>query len=202
MLGKTKLNFWLDLTIFITFVITTITGLLLWLVIPSGSGSGWLVFYGLTRREWVELHNWFGVGMLLGITFHLILHWRWIICVVQRFFGRLAQQARVNFFLDSVLFALFFLTNLSGLVAWLVLPAGGYRGGRNPYYNASLLGWTRHDWNDLHLWASLVMIGIVVLHLVLHWNWIVCTVRRYAQATLYNPGECTAQDLTANAPRL
>ena len=145
MLGKTRFNFWLDLTIFVTFAATAITGILLWLIIPSGRGSGRLVFYGLTRREWVDLHNWVGLGMLLLVAIHLMLHWPWIICVAQRMFGKLAEQARVNFTLNSILFAFFLLTNLSGLVVWLALSHGGYQGGRNPDYNASFFGlqWTR-----------------------------------------------------------
>ena len=57
MLGKNKFNFWLDITIFIAFTATAITGLILWLLIPSGQGSGQLIFYGLTRRQWVDIHN-------------------------------------------------------------------------------------------------------------------------------------------------
>ncbi|MBN1991061.1 MAG: DUF4405 domain-containing protein [Anaerolineae bacterium] len=193
MLGKTKFNFWLDVIILATFLVTAVTGLLLWLVIPGGQGNGWTIFFGLTRRDWVELHNWFGVGMLLGVTLHLIFHWRWITCVMQRFFGKLARPARINFSLDSALFVLFFVASLSGLVAWLVLPGGGYRGGRNPYYNATLFSLTRHEWNDLHLWVSLVMMGLVIVHLALHWDWIVCTVRRYAQAALCRPDECVLE---------
>jgi len=193
MLGKNRTNFWLDVIIFITFVMTASTGLLLWLIIPSGQGKGWYVFFGLTRHNWVDLHNWVGLAMLVGVSLHLILHWRWIVCVIQRFFSKLAGQARVNFSLDSVLFVFFFLTMLSGLVAWLVLPSGGYRGGRNPFFNATLFGLSRHNWNDLHLWAGLVMLSIVILHLILHWQWIVCTARRYAQAALNSPGECATE---------
>jgi hypothetical protein len=190
MLGKNKLNFWLDFIIFITFVITAFTGLLLWIVIPSGNGSGWIVFFGLTRREWVDLHNWVGLAMLTGVAAHLILHWRWIACILERLWGKLAQQARLNFSLDTLLFVIFLVTSISGLIAWLVLPRGGYQGGRNPYFNATFFGLTRPDWNDVHLWASLAMMVIVVLHLTLHWRWIVCTARRYAQTAWYRPDEC------------
>jgi hypothetical protein len=82
------------------------------------------------------------------------------------------------------------MTSLSGLVAWLILPSSGYQGGRNPFYNATFYSLTRHQWNDIHLWVSLVMIGIVLVHLALHWRWIVCTARRYTQATFCRPDEC------------
>jgi hypothetical protein len=197
MFGKTKFNFWLDVTIFTAFLVTAITGLLLWLVIPSGRGSQAFTFLGLTRHTWVDIHDWVGLGMLIGAGIHIILHWKWISCVAERFFKKLARQARVNFSLDSLLFVAFFLASLSGLVVWLVLPSGGYRGGRNPFYNASLLGLTRHSWNDLHLWAGLAMMAVLAVHLTLHWKWVMCVLRRHAQAAACNwqrrghPNECT-----------
>lgn len=196
MYGKTKFNFWFDVTIFTAFLVTAFTGLLLWLVIPSGPGRGALLFMGLTRRTWVDLHNWIGLGMLAGVVVHLALHWRWISCVADRFFKKLVRQARLNFTLNSLLFAAFFLVSLSGLVAWLVLPGGGYRGGRNPFYKATLLGLTHHDWTDLHLWAGLAMIVILVIHLALHWRWVLCIARRYARAAICQPNECASEGLS------
>jgi hypothetical protein len=190
MLGKNKFNFWLDITIFIVFIVTAITGLMLWLLIPSGQGSGWLTFWGLTRRQWVDVHNWVGLVMLLGVIIHLALHWRWINCILDRFWGKLARPARINFSLNIILFSAFLVTGVSGLVLWLILPGGGYQGGRNPFYYATLYGLTRHQWNDIHLWVSLAMMTIIAIHWVLHWRWIVCTTRRYAQAALCRPDEC------------
>ena len=68
MFNKTKYNFWLDATIFIAFLITAITGLLLWLVIPHEQGSQALSLLGLSRRTWVGLHDWAGLAMLIGAT--------------------------------------------------------------------------------------------------------------------------------------
>ena len=114
MLSKIKINFWLDLAIFAAFMATAVTGLLLWLIIPAGQGNGATVLFGLTRREWVDVHNWVGLAMLLGVIIHLGLHWPWIVCVTSRFFGRLARQARLNFSLDSLMFIAFFLTRVFG----------------------------------------------------------------------------------------
>jgi hypothetical protein len=85
---------------------------------------------------------------------------------------------------NAFLFIAFFMASLSGLVAWLVLGSGGYRGGRNPLYNASLLSLTRHDWSDLHLWAGLAMMAVLTVHLALHWKWVMCVIRRYGEAAL------------------
>ncbi|MEW5958540.1 MAG: DUF4405 domain-containing protein [Chloroflexota bacterium] len=151
MAGKNKFNFWLDVTIFTAFLLTALTGLLLWLVIPGGQGRGQLVYGELARRTWIEMHNWLGLALALGALLHLAFHWSWLKCAVQRFSGKLARQPRLNFLLDSLIFMAFVLTGLSGLGVWLILPAGGYRGGRNPYYHAALLGLTRSDWVEFHL---------------------------------------------------
>jgi len=181
MFGKAKSNLWLDAAIFLAFLITTLTGLLFWLVFPEGPGSSAYVFLDLSKGDWTDIHEWAGVIMLGGALVHILLHWKWITCVGKRYFNKLARQARIYFTLDSLMLAAFVLVNLSGLVAWLVLPQGGYRGGRNLGYNVLLLGLGRHEWNDLHLWSGLAVVAILSLHVMLHWKWIVCTLRRYAQ---------------------
>ena len=121
MFGKSRYNFWLDLSILTAFLVTAVTGLLLWLVLPHGPGSQSSVFLGLTRYAWIDIHDWAGLAMLLGAATHIALHWKWILCVAGRYFKRLARQARINFSLNSLLFIAFFLVSLSGLVAKLVL---------------------------------------------------------------------------------
>jgi hypothetical protein len=101
--------------------------------------------------------------------------------MAERFWRKTAAQARLNFSLDSLLLTTFGVVNLSGLTIWLILTAGGYRGGRNPLHSAALFGLARADWIDLHLWAGLVMMVIVAVHLLLHWQWIVCSLRNYTR---------------------
>jgi hypothetical protein len=181
MFGKAKSNLWIDAAIFVAFGVAAVTGLLFWLVFPEGPGSRAYVFLGLSKDAWIDIHDWAGVIMLTGALIHILLHWKWITCVGKRYFAKLARQARIYFTLDFLMLMAFVLVNLSGLVAWLVLPQGGFQGGRNPVYNALFLGLGRHDWNDLHLWSGLAIIAILGLHVALHWKWIVCTLRRYTQ---------------------
>jgi hypothetical protein len=65
---------------------------------------------------------------------------------------------------------------LSGIY-FLFFPIGGYQGGRNPAYDLVIL-FTRHTWDDLHTWSGVAMIMIVVIHLSLHWHWVVNMSRR------------------------
>lgn len=40
-----------------------------------------------------------------------------------------------------------------------------------------LWGWTRHEWGEVHYWIAWVLLIVLSVHLLLHWKWIVCTVK-------------------------
>lgn len=172
MFCKTKTNFRLDVVIFGAFILTAVSGVVLWLAFPEGRGSGYTLFMGLTRRTWTDMHDWCGAIMLAGAALHIAMHWKWVKSVAARVLTKTARQARLNFGLDSAQFVAFVVAGVSGLVAWLVLPDGGFRGGRNPLFNAQWLGLTRHSWNEVHLYAGLALLAILVAHVALHWRWI------------------------------
>lgn len=180
MANKTRINLGIDVILFTLFGVVVLLGLGLWLIWPGSQGDPELSLFGLTRRSLKDMHTWTGAIILAGVVTHLALHWRWLTCITQRFWGKTSNQARLNFCLDSLLFTAFVMTSLSGLVIGLVLTGGGYRGGRNPLHHLALLGFTRPDWINLHRWAGLVMLLIISIHLVLHWRWIICALRTYA----------------------
>ncbi len=60
----------------------------------------------------------------------------------------------------------------TGLIMKFVLPPG--TGGRHGGHALTHFGLSRHEWGDIHLKASLVFIVLMVLHIYLHWNWVVC----------------------------
>jgi hypothetical protein len=88
------------------------------------------------------------------------------------------NKTKLNYALDVVIGVAFVLSAVTG-GAFLLMGSGGYQGGRNPSFATSLLGISRTAWSDLHTWASLVMIAGVVVHLVLHWKWIVCMTKHW-----------------------
>jgi cytochrome b subunit of formate dehydrogenase len=87
------------------------------------------------------------------------------------------SKTKLNYLLDAVIAFAFVMSALSGIV-FLFAGSGGYQGGRNPSFRTEILGVSRDVWSNLHTWVSLVMIAGVVIHLVLHWNWIVCMTKR------------------------
>jgi biotin transporter BioY len=87
------------------------------------------------------------------------------------------NKAKLNYLLDVVIGLAFLLSGVTG-VAFLLMGSGGYQGGRNPGYAAALLGLSRETWSDLHTLASVVMIAGIVVHIALHWKWIVCLTKK------------------------
>jgi hypothetical protein len=96
------------------------------------------------------------------------------------------SKAKLNFVVDVMILIAFIAATLSGLILMTMLH-GRSQGGRNPALNQTVLLLTRHEWNDLHASASLAMIAGIVVHLALHWRWIVCMVRRLVRSSVPTP---------------
>ncbi|MCJ7618813.1 MAG: DUF4405 domain-containing protein [Anaerolineae bacterium] len=87
------------------------------------------------------------------------------------------SKSKLNFAVDAMILLAFLAAAVSGIVL-LTQPHGGYQGGRNPNFGQTVLFLSRDGWMDFHVWGSLAMIAGIVVHLALHWRWIVCMVKR------------------------
>ncbi|MCU0519096.1 MAG: DUF4405 domain-containing protein [Anaerolineae bacterium] len=87
------------------------------------------------------------------------------------------NKSMLNYWLDIVVGLAFVLAAVTG-IAFLFMGSGGYQGGRNALFQVAFLGIARDTWSDLHTLSSLVMTAGVGLHLVFHFNWIVCVTKR------------------------
>lgn len=79
---RPTLNFLIDLVAFVAFAFLTTTGILTRYLLPPGSGR-WATLWGLNRHQWGDLHFWVAVVLLGVLAIHLVLHWRWILCIVK-----------------------------------------------------------------------------------------------------------------------
>jgi len=67
---------------------------------------------------------------------------------------------------------------ISGFVLWLAFPrcgAGGGRGWQDGGDGGTLTFWTipRDTWIDIHDWVAVALLVVVIIHVILHWQWIV-----------------------------
>ena len=86
-MNRTNFNFLIDLIAFFGFVVLTTTGVLMRYILPPGSGHHTTI-WGLDRHDWGGLHFWIAIVFFAILSFHLVLHWRWIVAV---FTGRPRQ---------------------------------------------------------------------------------------------------------------
>jgi hypothetical protein len=73
---------------------------------------------------------------------------------------------------NVISFILFVILCITGLINWLVLPRG-YEARGN--FLVSL----RHLFVDVHEWTGLIFMGMVVIHIVLHWPYIKSNLKKY-----------------------
>ena len=77
---RDKINFWIDVLLIICLVVVSITGIILLFAFVSGQpgiGRG-ITFLGTSKVDWLPWHNYFGMGMVVLMITHLVLHWTFV----------------------------------------------------------------------------------------------------------------------------
>lgn len=88
-IAKLKTNYIVDFLMTVSFIITAITGLVLFFFFPSGVRQGrYQEFLGITKAVWINLHNWAGIIMIILVILHFVLHWDWIVSTTKGFFSK------------------------------------------------------------------------------------------------------------------
>lgn len=186
-------NVLLDILLVLSGFASLASSYIIWFVLPHGMGFHRSVthcvgggtgptgnpgsFLGYHRYTWIEIHNWTSVALGVVVLVHLALHWSWIVATTRRIAGHLQRRSlRVLELYGAALalFLLFVFDSGSGLVLWLVLPRGvGDYDKMISGVGRRFLGLQRNVWVDLHAWAAVLIVAIVLVHLILNWNWLV-----------------------------
>lgn len=95
------------------------------------------------------------------------------------------EKTKINLVIDAIMFVLLMAVAGLGFLIKYVLIAG-YK--RNAQYdgevNLYFLGLDRHEWGSIHLWLGIILIVLLILHIILHWNLIVCIFSRMIKTPL------------------
>lgn len=130
----------------------------------------------------IAVHEWLSIAFGAAIVTHLLLHWRWLVAVTRSLFGRVQWSARINYVLNLLLFIDITIVIFTGLmISESALP---------------LFGIDLHGgfaWRGLHDLTANISMLLVGLHIALHWQWIVKTVRRLLFAPLLARRRLTTQ---------
>ena len=89
-------RYWvLAISIALLSLVEAMSGFVLWLGFPAreggggrgfGRGLGNLTFWELSRHTWIDIHDWVAVALVILVSIHVILHWRWIVRVATSLF--------------------------------------------------------------------------------------------------------------------
>ena len=190
---KNFYNYSIDFLLLYGFILIFISSFVLWFVIPMATGLGGdyhcddpytgrgeygniLLVFGLSRWQWVELHSWISLIITAIILIHTIFHWQWVIESFNRIKAYFLKQQKIIIERYVVAILLFISTGievLSGFILWIVIPRGrGDLDLTQAGYGRSLWGLQRNEWVDLHAWVAVFMLAIIIVHLVIHWRWI------------------------------
>lgn len=94
------------------------------------------------------------------------------------------KRLRTNIIIDLVMLLTMALLSLSGWVIKIIMPSRGgmhHRGGHFVGHSVGheVLGLTRHTWREIHLWAGIAIIVLLIIHIVLHWSTISAFFQRH-----------------------
>ena len=83
------------------------------------------------------------------------------------------MKASRNYYVDVILGLLATILTVSSLLLWVVLPQG--------YFPSRLL------WLEAHKWSGLAVTVAVIVHLALHWRWLLSMTRRQLSRAARRP---------------
>lgn len=176
---QTRFQWLIDAALFLSGIIAALSGVY-FLYLPSGGYQGGRnPMYGVTilfeRHTWDDLHAWGGIAMIVVIVVHLAIHGKWIVGMARHVakelmghYPAMNRKTRFNLLLNSMVATSFLLTAVSGLYFFFVPEQAGRLASSAPLFLFS-----RSTWDLIHTWAGVVLIAAVVVHLAIHWRWIV-----------------------------
>lgn len=179
----TRNNWIMDAGLFLTAVVTVLSGIYFLFLPDGGFKGGRNPLYGVRilflRETWEWLHTWISLAMVVIALVHIIFHWKWVKSMVARVFngkaGEMNARGRYNLGLNTVTALSFLISALSGFY-FLLTP--GSEGGRNP---DPMFIFSRTAWDMIHTWSSVVFILAAILHFVIHWGWITKVTKKIFQ---------------------
>jgi len=87
------------------------------------------------------------------------------------------NKSKINYIVDFLALVSFAVAALSGLAIKFFMPSGVRQGRLQDF-----LGIQKGVWSKIHDWSGILLIVFVLMHLILHWDWIVCMTKNIFQS--------------------
>jgi hypothetical protein len=139
------------------------------------------------RTSGIAVHEWLSLALAGTVVVHLLLNWEWIAQLTTGMFTKGLNGSRVNYILNWLLFIDGILIMLSGLmISESALPSLGFTLPVN------------FAWNGLHEFSANIFLALMGLHLALHWNWVMSTIKKlFAGGTSKSAIRMAGKDMQA-----
>lgn len=180
---QTRKNWLMDVSVFLGGVIAAITGIYFLFLPTGGYRGGRNMFYGVyilaDRHTWEDWHTWSGIVMIVAAVIHLIIHWQWVVMMTKRIVNvlrakgsALSSGAKLNVFVDLMVAINFVLAAISGI--YFFFFGGEGQAAQIILFDATI-------WDLIHTWSGTILVVAVLVHLWIHWRWIVNVTSRFFQ---------------------
>jgi len=104
---KAKTLFGLAITMVILTMVEAVSGFVLWLGFPQGSGGGGggrggglgignLTFWDISKHTWTDIHDWVAVALIVIVILHIVLHWKWIVRMAKSLARDISSKLALN----------------------------------------------------------------------------------------------------------
>lgn len=197
---QTRMNWLIDAVPLGGGVLAAITGIY-FLFLPSGGYRGGRnPYYGITvlfdRHTWDAWHTWTGILMIAAVVIHFAIHWKWVKMMIARTIqtmlshnSQMSRGTRINVAVDATIASSFVVAAVSGLY-FFFFPAS----------TRTTLLFNSTTWDLIHTWSGVVLIVAALVHLAIHWRWIVNVTSRFFLSGLPNQAKLvTASNLKSQA---
>ena len=77
-----------DVAMFLTLGSSLVSGIVLWLALPSGRKSGYETFLGVAKTLWVDFHTYASLVFAVALLVHLALNLKLFSSMVKYIFRR------------------------------------------------------------------------------------------------------------------
>ncbi len=82
------------------------------------------------------------------------------------------KKNQFNILIDFLSALCFLVVAKTGLIIFFFLPDGVRRGGYQEFF-----GITKNTYINIHNWAGVIFIIFIILHIILHWPWIISIIK-------------------------
>ena len=92
------------------------------------------------------------------------------------------KKSTLNFYIDALMFlCMSAIAGIGFLIKYTLITGreGQIKYGSN--VELSLFGMGRHEWGTVHLVISFIFLGLLALHLYLHWKTVICVFNKLVQ---------------------